>query len=132
MSDKFQAQLEKGIELFNRQDFYEAHEAWEEAWVDDVSEDRLLLQGLIQVAAGFYKLQTGQPVGTMKLLGAALVKLRPFVGRSRGVDLGALLPEVERWLREAETLVEQKRALYDPALLPRLAYQRPAKPPLDI
>src|SRR5262252_2870514 len=92
----FDESLRSGIELFNRREFYEAHEAWEAGWIDEPSDDRLLLQGLIQVAAGFYKLQCAAPSGTVKLLDAGLAKLRPYVGNSRGVDLQPLLLEVER------------------------------------
>lgn len=122
----FQEHLVRGVELFNRQEFYEAHEAWEAGWTDELSDDRVLLQGLIQVAAGFYKLQVGAPQGTVKLLEQGLLKLRRFVGRSRGVDLEALLPEVEAWLEEARSLVASGRALYDPAKLPRIRYAPPA------
>jgi uncharacterized protein len=44
--------LEQGRTLFNQGCFFEAHEAWEAAWLHEEGELRLLLQGLIQVAAG--------------------------------------------------------------------------------
>ncbi len=116
----FDESLRSGIELFNRREFYEAHEAWEAGWIDEPSDDRLLLQGLIQVAAGFYKLQCASPSGTVKLLDAGLAKLRPFVGNSRGVDLEPLLLEVERWRAQAEKLIAEKRADFDPSQLPRI------------
>ncbi len=116
----FDESLRSGIELFNRREFYEAHEAWEAGWIDEPSDDRLLLQGLIQVAAGFYKLQCASPSGTVKLLDAGLAKLRPFVGNSRGVDLVPLLLEVERWRAQAEKLIAEKRADFDPSQLPKI------------
>lgn len=116
----FDESLRSGIELFNRREFYEAHEAWEAGWIDEPSDDRLLLQGLIQVAAGFYKLQCASPSGTVKLLDAGLAKLRPFVGNSRGVDLEPLLLEVERWRAQAEKLIAEKRADFDPSQLPKI------------
>src|ERR1700737_76225 len=114
--------LARGIQLFNRQEFYEAHEAWEEGWIDELSDDRLLLQGLIQVAAAFYKLQVGSPVGTVKLLEQGLPKLERFVGRSLGVDLEALLPQVRAWRTRASEMVEIKQTGYDASLLPRINY----------
>ncbi len=119
--------MHSNVELFNRQEFYEAHEAWEEGWIDDLSEDRLLLQGLIQVAAGFYKLQIGAPTGTVKLLQTGAAKLKGFLGRSLGVDLEALLPAVEGWQQEAAKMVTEKRADFDPGKLPRLSYRPPAE-----
>src|SRR5262245_10077602 len=123
MYARFHECLARGVELFNRQEFYEAHEVWEEAWVEEEGDERLLLQGLIQVAAGFYKLQVGAPQGTVKLLEQGARKLRPFVGSSLGVDLEGLLPSVEAWQEEARKMVEDRRADYDPKRLPRLGYQ---------
>jgi predicted metal-dependent hydrolase len=122
MNAGFEEALRAGIDLFNRQEFYEAHEAWEAGWKDEISDDRLLLQGLIQVAAGFYKLQVGTPTGTVKLLEAGLTKLRPFLEDSHGVDLVTLIPQVEAWLETARGLVLSGRAEYDPKRLPRLGY----------
>jgi len=122
MNAAFHASLQKGVELFNRQEFYEAHEAWEEGWIDELSDDRVMLQGLIQVAAGFYKLQVGAPNGTVKLLEQGLAKLRKFAGRSLGVDLAALMPAVEKWLEESKRMVASKSADYDPKLLPKIDY----------
>ena len=126
MGPGFHEALGRGVALFNRQEFYEAHEVWEQVWVDEIGDERLMLQGLIQVAAGFYKLQVGAPQGTVKLLEHGLKKLRVFLGASLGVDLEGFLPEVEAWQREATQLVEQKRADYDPRRLPKLSYSPPA------
>lgn len=127
MATTFHQSLARGIELFNRQEFYEAHEAWEEGWIDELSDQRLLLQGLIQVAAGFYKLQVGSPIGTLKLLEQGEKKLRTFLGDSLGVDLHTLLPTVQWWRTQAERLVAENRADYDPALLPKIAYRPPPR-----
>jgi predicted metal-dependent hydrolase len=125
MGPGFHEALGRGVALFNRREFWEAHEAWEHGWMNEEGEERLLLQGLIQVAAGLYKLQVGSPRSTVKLLERGLGKLRGFVGASLGVDLEAFIPAVERWQREAAHLAEQQRADYDPGQLPRLSYSPP-------
>jgi predicted metal-dependent hydrolase len=124
MNPGFHDALERGIEMFNRREFYEAHEAWEAGWIDELAEERRLLQGLIQVAAGFYKLQVGSPQGTVKLLEQALNKLRDFVDCSLGVDLNRLIPEVEHWLEQARELVATRRADYHPEAMPLISYRR--------
>ena len=35
--------LERGVALFNQQKFWEAHEAWEDAWKTETGEPRLFL-----------------------------------------------------------------------------------------
>ena len=117
--------LARGVALFNRQEFYAAHAAWEAGWADELAEDRLLLQGLIQVAAAFYKLQIGEPRGAVTLLEQARTRLKAVRMSALGVDLTALLPEVEAWRLEAQRLAEEEHATYDPARLPKLTYTPP-------
>ena len=42
-----------GIDLFNRGEFFDAHDAWEELWTDCPSADRRFYQSLIQAAPMF-------------------------------------------------------------------------------
>jgi uncharacterized protein len=96
------ARLARGRALFNAQLFWEAHEAWEEAWMEEEGDTRLFLQGLIQVAAGYYKaFGQGQPVGCVKLLGTGLDKLRPLDTGFGGIALAAFVAQVERTLVSA-------------------------------
>jgi predicted metal-dependent hydrolase len=67
--------LRRGLELFNRGEFFESHEALEAVWLETSGEDRIFLQGLIQVAVSFYHLRRGNFVGSRRLLLAALEKL---------------------------------------------------------
>jgi predicted metal-dependent hydrolase len=67
--------LRDGVDLFNRGDFFECHEALEAVWLETSGEDRVFLQGLIQIAVSFYHLRHGNLVGSARLLSAALEKL---------------------------------------------------------
>src|SRR5262249_32877936 len=49
------AALAEGRRLFNAGRFFEAHEVWESAWLLEEAEIKTLLQGLIQIAAGFHQ-----------------------------------------------------------------------------
>ena len=49
-SDPRIACLLRGADLFNRQQFFEAHEVWEDAWRESAGEERRYFQGLIQCA----------------------------------------------------------------------------------
>jgi uncharacterized protein len=115
-----QQALARGIALFDAHRFWEAHEAWEEAWMDEEGDARVLLQGLIQVAAGYYKATVqNQPNGSVKLLGSGLAKLR-LVPRGLGaIALPAFMREVERTLEEARRWQSGGERI-DPAGIPRL------------
>lgn len=127
MNPGFHECLARGIALFNRRDFYDAHEVWEDGWRDELGDERVLLQGLIQLAAGFYKLQVGAPTGTVKLLENGMRKLEAFRDDAQGVELEPLLAEATAWLAEARRMVATKRVDYDPDRLPKIGYQRPVQ-----
>ena len=112
--------LDKGIELFNQQEFYEAHEIWEVQWNEEQGDERRLLQGLIQVAAGFYKLQTGMPSGTYKLLYKGIEHLELVKDGAWGLELPRLLEEASWWRDKAKEMVENFATAYDKDRLPTL------------
>ncbi len=87
--------LARGAELYAAARYFEAHEVWEEAWLEESGEVRLLLQGLIQVAAGFVKgLRDARPAGAARLFDAALEKLSPLPGDLAGVRLSSFRDEL--------------------------------------
>jgi predicted metal-dependent hydrolase len=114
--------LRRGVALFNDREFFRAHEVWEEAWADTWGDERHLLQGLIQVAAGFYKLQIGMPAGTVKLLEKSAEHLTSVPDAFYRVDIAALLPAVTEWRSRARSMVSEWRTDYDPAALPTLQW----------
>jgi hypothetical protein len=69
--------VQRGTKLFDRGAFFEAHEAWEERWRASRDEqERLGLQGLIQIAAAFHKLFVQeQSESAQRLLERGLNKL---------------------------------------------------------
>ncbi|MEO8216074.1 MAG: DUF309 domain-containing protein [Acidobacteriota bacterium] len=72
------AGIAAGVELFNRGDFWHAHEAWEEIWLAATGERRRFLQGMIQLAAAFHHLQRGTLRGAGRLIAEAEQKTREF------------------------------------------------------
>ena len=71
------AQLENARALFNRGDYWLAHEAVETIWRSIIKEsgEARVWQGLIQAAAALLHRQRGNRHGMVKLGGAALQKL---------------------------------------------------------
>lgn len=120
--------LHDGIALFNERQFFEAHEVWEDGWRIAAGEDRRLLHGLIQIAAGFHKLQIGQPAGAVALLRKGMEKLAA-VGPDAAprLDLRTLLASVEGRMETARRTAETGATEYDPDAFPILAAP-PARP----
>ena len=46
------AELRKGIEEFNRGDYFECHETLEDVWMLEAGENKRFYQGLIQLSVG--------------------------------------------------------------------------------
>jgi hypothetical protein len=88
-----------GVDLFNGFYFWEAHEAWEGLWAaaERDSPVRLLLQGLIQIAAALLKTHMGVLAGARTLAREGLDKLGR-AARNRPTLLGLELHELERRL----------------------------------
>jgi predicted metal-dependent hydrolase len=95
--------LQKGIDEFNRQLFFECHETLEEIWLEEHGEDRRFYQGIIQIAAGYFKWQQGVPAGAMKLWRMGLEKIMPYGSTYLGVHVGIFAEAVRENLAELES-----------------------------
>jgi uncharacterized protein len=94
--------LQKGIDEFNRQLFFECHETLEEIWLEEHGDDRKFYQGVIQIAAGYFKWQQGVPAGAVKLWRMGLDKIEAYGPVYLGVDLASLAEIVKEHLHELE------------------------------
>jgi hypothetical protein len=89
-----QAWLDRADELSAAGRYFDAHEELEAAWKAAADETKILLQGLIQVAAGLHRLRLSpeKPDGAFYLLDRGLEKLR----RGRALLDGQSLAVLER------------------------------------
>jgi hypothetical protein len=78
-----------GIELFNRGEFYDAHEVLEDVWRPSLAPEKLFLQALIQAAVSLHHHSTGNTVGACSLMARSLRNLEGYPENFCGV---ALLP----------------------------------------
>jgi predicted metal-dependent hydrolase len=96
--------LLKGIDEFNQGLFFECHETLEEIWLEDHGDDRKFYQGIIQIAAGYFKWEQGVPVGAIKLWRSGLEKMAGYGPVHLGVNVGAFVEAVGENLRQLETV----------------------------
>src|SRR5437762_865357 len=92
----FEEALRAGAERFNRREFFEAHEEWEERWLEESGDPKRFLHGLIQIAAGFVKVGIGEWPSAEGLFTEAEAKLEDFPDSHLGVELAPLLEAVAR------------------------------------
>ncbi len=89
--------FEQGIRLFNRQKFFEAHEALEAVWLKSEGEEKTFLHGLIQVAAAFHHSQRRNRAGARSLLEKGWKKLEHFGDTRNGIDVAGLRRQLQPW-----------------------------------
>jgi CheY-like chemotaxis protein len=87
--------LIEGISLFNAGEYYECHEAIEEAWVAEKEPVRIMYQGILQIAVACYHIENKNWRGSMKLLDRGLPKLERFAPDCMTIDLEQLIRDAE-------------------------------------
>jgi predicted metal-dependent hydrolase len=112
----------RGIEEFNRGEFYECHEYLEEAWMQEPRRVRFLYQGILQVGVGFYHLQNGNWRGAAGVLRNGIERLREFEPETLGVDVRRLVRESELCLAELEELGRERVREFDTSKLPKVEW----------
>ena len=85
--------MEAGRAAFNRGEFYEAHEHWEDVWNEVDDPERAWIQGMIQIATGLHKVSQDKRPPARTLLEKAMAKLADAPEALDGFDLGSMRAE---------------------------------------
>ena len=117
-----ESHLEEGIALFNSGKFWEAHEAWEEIWMNHPEDGRFFIQGLIQLAAAYHQLGKKVYRGVVVHLKQAQERLRLFPSDFLGIRVSPMLRVIDDSLVAIESrssLVEVDWAALEVARIQR-------------
>jgi uncharacterized protein len=87
--------LKRGLDLARAGEYFAAHEALEDAWRAAEPAEKDFFQGLVHVVVAWYQAGRGNEVGCTRQLEKAARRLAPFAPAHRGVDVAALLHQVE-------------------------------------
>src|SRR3954467_6281658 len=94
--------LRRGIEQFNRGEFFEQHETLELEWLEERDPVRYLYQGILQIGVGFEHLRRGNARGAGQRWRRGISYLEPFKDGCMRIDVGRLVADTERCLAELE------------------------------
>ena len=97
-----EAGFHRGLELFNRGEFFDAHEVLEDVWRAAPAGEKKFLQGLIQVAVGLHHYSRGNVHGARSVLARANRNLSTYPARHAGIELAGLRVQVEKWVGALE------------------------------
>jgi predicted metal-dependent hydrolase len=90
------AAYKRGLELARSGSFFEAHEAFEDAWRRCAEDERDFFQGLVHVVVSAYQETRGRPVAQERQRVKALRRLAAYAPVHRGLDVSMLLGALDR------------------------------------
>jgi predicted metal-dependent hydrolase len=112
-----------GILFFNRQDYFEAHEVWEDLWADCTGPERFFYQGLIQAEVGLHHFDHGNLRGAVKLYRSSKDYMQRYPSPYFGLNMG------EFWRQMARCFAP---LLESPEPDPRLRPEESLRPRIDL
>ena len=89
-------EYKRGLELGRSGAYFEAHEAFENAWRACAEAERDFFQGLVHVVVSSYQRGRGREVAMESQRQKAIRRLASYAPRHRGLDVAALLAALER------------------------------------
>jgi predicted metal-dependent hydrolase len=112
--------VREGIGLFNRGEWYEAHEVIEHEWHAERGEIRALYQGILQIGVGLHHTRNLNHRGAVLLLTDGMAKVSRFLPACQGVDTGRLVDQANTCLNEVERLGPERISEFDWSLAPQI------------
>ena len=90
------------LNLFNKQKWYEAHDAFEEIWNTLDGDERQIIQGILQVSVSQFHLSKGNLNGATILMGEGLGRSKSRTNIDLGIDLESFCKCLEILLRKLQ------------------------------
>jgi len=108
----------EGIALFNRGEWYEAHEVLEHEWHAERGKVRKLYQGILQIGVGLHHARGGNHRGAVLLLTDGIDKTARFTPNYRGLDTARLVREAQACLDQVIALGPEGLKRFDWSIVP--------------
>jgi len=99
-SDKFKNSFKEALNLFNSQNWYEAHDALEDIWNELDGDERQIIQGILQISVSQFHLSKGNNNGAIILLGEGLGRIKKRSHINLGIDLVSFCICLEKLLNK--------------------------------
>jgi predicted metal-dependent hydrolase len=116
-------ELLKGIEEFNRGEYFEQHETLELLWRAERRDVRRLYQGILQIGVAFHHLRRLNHHGTTYMLTRGPMYLRPFAPACQTVDVARLIADAAAARAAVDRLGRERLVEFDWALAPKVYFR---------
>ncbi|MCI0711435.1 MAG: DUF309 domain-containing protein [Chloroflexi bacterium] len=112
----------KGIQEFNRGNYYEAHEELEHAWMDEPQIVRNLYQGILQVGVAYYQIQRSNYWGAVKMFLRGFQWLEAMPDTCHGINIVKLRQDAKHVWQTLETLGPDRIDEFDQSMFHPISY----------
>ena len=85
--------FQEGIKAFNNRCFYDAHEYWEDLWLNYKITDAKFIQGLIQLSVSYFHLFNDNINGARSMIKKCQGKFKGY-SKNRGIDVVDLIKQL--------------------------------------
>ncbi len=121
MTDK-QDTFRAGVEQFNQKQFFECHDTWESIWMESKGEEKLFLQGLIQIAVGYFHASNGKYHAAISQFSKGIAKVSSLPPNYYGVKAENLLLSATSHAAACEAIISGKVTLLDSYTIPQIQF----------
>ncbi len=109
-------QAAEGLRLFNAGEYFEAHEALENAWNAEKGKVRDLYRGILQIAVVYLHITRGNYNGAVKVYERSQKWLKDWPAVCRGIKVDELRRNAETVIKEVKRVGPEKIADFDQSL----------------
>ena len=107
-----------GLNSFKNKQFYQAHEFWEELWIEHKLSDSKFIQGLIQLSVAYFHITNLNKKGAISLFKKCSVKFKLFTPCHRKINVSNILRKIQMSLDLLSKIDDMKE--FDWSLVPKL------------
>lgn len=108
---------EEGLRLFAQGEYWHAHEALEQAWLEEPGPVRHLYKGILQAGVLYLHVQRQNFLGVVKMYERSKVWLAPWPDHCHTIDVGQLRADIQAVIKVAGRLGPDRLDQFDPSLL---------------
>ena len=120
---KLHPQAREGLRLFNAGEYFEAHEALEDAWNAEEGDAKNLYRGVLQIAVTYLHITHRNYSGAVKVYERSLKWLNGLPDICKGIHLRQLLADAKRVFEEIQKLGPERLGEFDRSLLKPVKWQ---------
>ena len=110
-------QAAEGLRLFNAGEYFEAHEALEDAWNAETGAVRELYRGILQIAVTYLHITRGNYNGAVKVYARSQKWLKDWADVCKGIQVEILRRDARAVMEEVQRLGIEHIQEFDTTLL---------------